>query len=573
MRMREMWGRVSVRSLSQSATTGPATLATTKRKAILSFVASEGAPVVAALATLTLVGLLIRLLTIAGSPYWFDEAITVGLVHLHLGSMLARIPHSELTPPLYYVGAWVWTHLLPGVLAPRVRLISILCGTATIPVAYLAARTLATRRIGFVVAAVVTFNPLLVWYSREARAYALLVLLCGVSLLFFCQAIRQPRKRTLWLWALASALALATHYFAAFVVLPQAIWLLVRYGIRRQVVPAVAGVGAVAVLLLPLALYQRSHASWISQGTDLIGRMSGLWREFLLANDAQYLPGVGLAVTAACLAAMGLALAVVSTERQADDNRPWGGERAAMRVGLVITVVSLAVPLAMAALGLDYILSRNLIALVVPAALVIGAGFGARQAGWFGLGAAVCLCLVSATAIGFQAFARPLAGVAAPQEFKRTDWHYVAQQLGTVATGRAVVVEHLGSLPLSLYRPGLRTMPKQGAAVGEIDVLTTQPTAPPTVSPVPGFSLVETRGIGQGMTLVRFGSPKPVAISAAGLLGVDLSTLQRLALFEPGGARYSSKPTPMELGACGAPSGGFGRFSVRTPCWDSYIAG
>src|SRR5207248_9464874 len=57
---------------------------------------------------LTAVAALWRILTLARQSYWYDEAITVGLVHKSFGGMLTALPTSESTPPLYYVCAWLW---------------------------------------------------------------------------------------------------------------------------------------------------------------------------------------------------------------------------------------------------------------------------------------------------------------------------------------------------------------------------------------------------------------------------------------------------------------------------------
>ena len=64
-------------------------------------------------------------------------------------------------------------------------------------------------------AAFAAVNPFMIWYSQEAREYMLLVALCAASLLFFARAWnRAPAGRDLLWWAVLSALALLTQYFA-----------------------------------------------------------------------------------------------------------------------------------------------------------------------------------------------------------------------------------------------------------------------------------------------------------------------------------------------------------------------
>src|SRR3954453_15490815 len=175
-------------------------------------------------AALTIAAPCMPLATIDVQTYRFDEALTAKLLAMPFGDMLSSIPDTELTPPLYYVLAWPWAHVV-GTQEAALRSLSALFGIAVVPVAYLAGREFVSHAAGLVVAALVAFNPLLIWYSQEGRPYSLLVLLCALSLLFFSRALRRREGRDLWLWALMSALALLTHYFAAFLVAAEGLWL------------------------------------------------------------------------------------------------------------------------------------------------------------------------------------------------------------------------------------------------------------------------------------------------------------------------------------------------------------
>ena len=116
-----------------------------------------------ALATLTAVAAALRFATLDLQSYWFDESVTVHLLRLDLGDMLGRIPDSESTPPLYYVLAWLWSKPF-GLGEVGLRSLSALLGTATVPVAYLAAKELCSGRVGVAVAALASVSPVLVWY-------------------------------------------------------------------------------------------------------------------------------------------------------------------------------------------------------------------------------------------------------------------------------------------------------------------------------------------------------------------------------------------------------------------------
>ncbi len=90
-----------------------------------------------AVATLTTVGLLLRLSSFGDSLYG-DE---VGSYYVITGHSFGRLIHLlsghslELTPPVYFVLAWVSERLF-GDSAQSLKLVSLLAGTATIPLTY-----------------------------------------------------------------------------------------------------------------------------------------------------------------------------------------------------------------------------------------------------------------------------------------------------------------------------------------------------------------------------------------------------------------------------------------------------
>src|SRR5215212_6768679 len=211
------------------------------------------------LAGIVVLAAALRFATLDTQSYWFDEATTVHLLRMDLGGMLSAIPDSESTPPLYYVVAWFWSKLF-GTGEVGLRSLSAVLGTITIPLAFVLGRELAGRTTGLVAAALTAFNPLLIWYAQEARSYALMIVLTGLSLVLLLRALGDPSPRRLAGWALVSVAAIATHYFAGFLVGAEALWLLYRLRSRASLI-GVAAVAAVGAALLPLALHQRSSGA------------------------------------------------------------------------------------------------------------------------------------------------------------------------------------------------------------------------------------------------------------------------------------------------------------------------
>jgi mannosyltransferase len=209
-----------------------------------------------ALASITLIAALIRFLVLGHQSYDHDEAVTAARVlQPGLAGTWDAIVHGERSPPLYYLLAWVWSKVF-GTGAVGLRSLSALFGTLTVPVAYRAAVEFGRPRAGLIAAALVALNPYLVWYSQEARSYALFVLFSAVALVYFARSVRAPSRTSLTLWVVASALALVSHYFAVFLIGPQAVLLLLADQRRRGTIAAVAAIAALGLALVPLAVAQ-----------------------------------------------------------------------------------------------------------------------------------------------------------------------------------------------------------------------------------------------------------------------------------------------------------------------------
>src|SRR4249920_788834 len=131
----------------------------------------------------------LRFATLGLQSYHHDEVVTASRVlRGSFWHAMDAVGFSESAPPLYYALAWVWTQVT-GTGEVGLRSFSALAGVATVPVAYLLGAELRDRAAGIAAAALVAVNPMLLWYSQEARAYALLVLLTSISFLYFARVL------------------------------------------------------------------------------------------------------------------------------------------------------------------------------------------------------------------------------------------------------------------------------------------------------------------------------------------------------------------------------------------------
>jgi hypothetical protein len=426
-----------------------------------------GSSVGLAVIGLTIAAAVLRFWRIGHQGFWFDEGNTALLVHFSPGTMLRQLARTESTPPLYYCVAWVWAHLFGHSEVP-LRSLSALWGVGCVPVAYAAGAKLASQRAGVIAAALTAFNPLLIWYSQEARAYAMLVFLSGLGLIAFAYARKVPSRRRLAAWAVVSALALATHYYAVLAVVPQAVWLGREWYRRREVQLALGLVGVWGLALVPLAVHQshRGLTTWIAHA-PLGPRVAQVWPQFVLGFGS---PAWGVLKWVALAAAV---LGLVPVMR-----RDAGVARRGGRLCAGLVVAGLALSLLLVAGGVDDLLTRNLLALWVPAAVAVAAGLAVARPPAVGVLAAAVMCGCGVVAA---------AGVATERALERPDWRVVARTLGprpaaavAAGGGRAILVQHYRDLlPLSLYLPGLRAIrSRRGATVSELDVVSF--TSPPS---------------------------------------------------------------------------------------------
>lgn len=463
-------------------------------------------------------GAALRFATLDGQSLWLDEAVTARLLRHDFGAMLQAIPDSESTPPLYYALAWLWTQVC-GTSEVGMRSLSALLGTATIVIVWALGRRLGGDRAGLAAAALVAVNPMLVWFSQEARAYALLVALSALSALLWLRALERPQERgRLLAWGAVAALALATHYYAAFLVAPQALWLLVRApGLRERAV-LLALPAATAAALAPLALGQRENdtAAFIT-GRELLTRIVQVPKQFLVGYDAPLEPLL-VAVSAIAVVAGFARLAALLRGRIALP----GHERSDCARLAALASVALALPVLAAIGGEDHLITRNVLFVLPLACALAGAGLGAAA----GTARWPAVALAAACAAGLVT----LAGVARSDVLQRDDWRAAVRALGPITDPRMIVTSAGSFVALQYYLPQLRPATPPAFTTAEIDYLTLPvrlpggPARPPRpanpVAPAAGFVLVG-RTEAETFTVLRWRAPEPSPQVVAPSPGLD----------------------------------------------------
>jgi hypothetical protein len=261
----------------------------------------------------------------------------------------------------------------------------------------------------------------------------------------------------LWAWAAASGLALATHYFAFALIVPEAIWLLLRARApRAKVLWAWAGIGAVGLALLPLVVEQRARVA------DFIGTLDR--SERLLAAPQHLVVGLSVPWSVVPVLVGGALLAAVAYAlKRADPSarRAFALAGGLGLAGMLITVVP-------AFFGSDYVMPRYIVELWLPFAIAVAVALGVRAIGPLGPALVVALCLTGVALSTWNA---------ATPEARRVSWDDVARALGEPGQERAVVGPgYYVGVGLSLYLDHARLLGTgERVAVSELALLSMRP--------------------------------------------------------------------------------------------------
>jgi uncharacterized membrane protein len=206
-----------------------------------------------ALWVLVLLALGLRLARLTFQPLWWDEGWSLYFATTDVPTMLG-LTAVDIHPPLYYLLLHLWLRLFgSGVVG--VRLLSVLIGTATVPLLYVTGRRSLGHVGGLIAAFLLTISPFHVYYSQEVRMYGLVTLL-GLAASYF--ALRWDADRwgvVDWIgYVLGATAALYTQYYAGFLLLALNLVVLVRWlRARHPWQGLVSWIGAqVAVILLYL---------------------------------------------------------------------------------------------------------------------------------------------------------------------------------------------------------------------------------------------------------------------------------------------------------------------------------
>jgi mannosyltransferase len=341
---------------------------------------------VIALTALVALALALRLYRLDARSLWLDEILTSQPAHLNgPGDVVAWSKAALNQMPLFYMFTWFLGHWSDtGVI---LRLPALVFGTLLVPAVFILGRNLFGTLAGLVAGLLSAVMPFAVWYSQEARAYTLLMLLTTLQMYFAFAAVKRGRAISWVGLAGFTILNLYTHYVAIFATVAMAVYVglfLLNDLVRGPARQSSERRRRLALALVAGAVVAIAYVPWVPSLRRLLARPDQSVGQIHLNHTANLtdlantLTAIGLTGFVLAFLCLGLLAAIV-----------WAPQGKAVESGLLLAWIG--VPLALlsftagpAVLAIDV----RYIAFMFPAALIaIGAGVHAASIGLAALAA------------------------------------------------------------------------------------------------------------------------------------------------------------------------------------------
>lgn len=211
----------------------------------------------APLLAILLASSIIRLWNLGTKSLWYDETYTAFIAQKSPGTMLRYLITDGVHPPLYYWGMAIWLRVF-GTSPVVLRLPSAIAGVLSVGLLYLLVRRMAGKPEAVLAALLLGLSPFFVWYSQDARMYAVDCLAAIAAAFSFWQLFRAPSWKNMAWMILAHAVFYGLHYFGVFLLLAEICFLILfrrkysgawKFFLPAQIAALLPLAGWIAILL------------------------------------------------------------------------------------------------------------------------------------------------------------------------------------------------------------------------------------------------------------------------------------------------------------------------------------
>lgn len=156
----------------------------------------------------------LRLPGLGRTSLWYDEAVSWSQSNGSLGDLIRSVA-ADNYPPLHNILLWLVMPVL-GDSETALRLPSAVLGLLSVWLCYFLGKQMSGRSAGLLAAALAAVSPFLIWYSTEARMYALLAATGLAFLLSVMKVLEKPTATWILALAISGTLFLYSHFYALF---------------------------------------------------------------------------------------------------------------------------------------------------------------------------------------------------------------------------------------------------------------------------------------------------------------------------------------------------------------------
>jgi hypothetical protein len=236
------------------------------------------------------VSFLVRAFRLDFYSLWYDEVNTVSLILPGTESNALRTiinaTGSETLHPLYYLILSAWVKFA-GYSVWAIRFPSVVFGSCAVIVYMVMLYQVGGRKV-FPFALLLIISPFLMWYSRDARPYALIMFLTGLHLLFYLNVLLNPQSKIFIVgFIVTGVISIYSGIFIGMLLAAEFAWSFFRRRIKE--------IGAmVLVLFLALPLFWQGYRTFLNHdseryrdlptGTNAV-RIIGFPQEFFVARS------------------------------------------------------------------------------------------------------------------------------------------------------------------------------------------------------------------------------------------------------------------------------------------------
>ncbi|MDD4894612.1 MAG: glycosyltransferase family 39 protein [Candidatus Omnitrophica bacterium] len=178
---------------------------------------------------------LLRIYKSGQIPFWEDELWTLYRSNLSVVATLKTLVSLPVHPPFYYLLMNLWVKLF-GANEFILRFPSIIFSMLSVFFVFKLGESLYNSRIGLYAALLLAFSPFSIYYSQEAKGYAMSWALCIISFWLFYRLMKKFRAADLAAYILVTAASWYASYIGVIYTLIQFFCLFVfqkSYSIRK----------------------------------------------------------------------------------------------------------------------------------------------------------------------------------------------------------------------------------------------------------------------------------------------------------------------------------------------------